>query len=97
MGSSRTGTNALKILGKAKKAKEGETALVVLGVPTAPAAWVGTGLGRGQLPAAGRALPAGKAPLPGCGFAAAQEERDGEAWPGLAAPAAQSSSQQPLF
>lgn len=94
MGSSRTGTNALKISGKAK---EGEAALVVLGVPRAPAAWVGAGLGREQLPAAGRALPAGKAPLPGCSFAAAREKRDGEAWPGPAALAAQSCSQQPLF
>ena len=88
MGSSRTGTNALRISGKAK---EGEAALVVLGVLRAPAS------PGGQLPAAGRALPTGKAPLPGCGFAAAREERDGEAWPGPAAPAARSSSQQPLF
>lgn len=47
--------------------------------------------------AAAEPRPAGKVPPPGCGLAAGREERDGEARPGPAAPAARSSSQQPLF
>lgn len=45
MGSSKSGTNALKMSGEAE---EGEATLGVFGVPGAPAALVGSGLGGGS-------------------------------------------------